>query len=118
MDKEVINTHMNLLDIQKIAKDNNYTDVHEKNGSIIAIAPFAFTHAIVAEITTMCYGRRWCYHTYQEALEALNIWINSDEEEPDNWIRRTHIKDPYPPGFDIHKGHRLSDIIHGRLIIT
>ena len=106
---------MNLQELKKIANENNYTDVHDRNGSFIAITPFTFTYGIIADITSTSYERRWCYPSYMDAKRAIELWINSDEQEPDHWIRRTHIKDPYPPGFDVKQGHKISDILYGRL---
>lgn len=88
-------------------------EIHEVNGSVVGIIRFMFTHAILAEIDiTGCYERRWCYKTKREAVDALNAWVKSDDEEPDGWIRRTHIHDEHPEGFKA--GDRMSDVIHGR----
>ena len=98
-------------------QENGYQEIHEVNGSIVCLVQFMFTWGILAEVNAQSYERRWCYGTRDEALQALKDWISSDEEEPDHWIRRTHIKDPYPPGFNGTKGHKLSDVIKGRLVL-
>ena len=99
--------------------ESGYREIHEVNGSVIAICQFMFTHAILADINLRdgCYERRWCYPSFEEALNYLRVWIKSDDPEPDGWIRRTHIKDEYPPGFNHEAGHRMSDVVNGRLVL-
>lgn len=105
------------VDLLKKFEEYGYKEIHERSGSILCLCQFAFTWAILAEVNELGYDRRWCYGSYNEALDALLDWIHSDEEEPDNWIRRTHIKDPYPPGFESAKGHKMSDVVKGRLVL-
>ena len=82
------------------------------DGTVRCIAPFMFTHAILAELTDWGYLRRWCYPTYLEARLHMELWIKENTDEPDHWIRRTHIEDEYPPE---HKpGDRMSDYVNGR----
>jgi hypothetical protein len=46
------------------------------------------TTAIVGGINTGGYDDRWCYHTFQEAMEALDRWKdNPGDVEPDGWHR-------------------------------
>lgn len=90
--------------------NQGYEEVNERNGSVVCICRFAFTWGILAELTMVGYERRWCYPTKQEALDALEEWMCNDEEEPGNWLRRTHIHDKYPVGFD-PKVDRMSDVI-------
>jgi hypothetical protein len=105
------------VDRLKFFQEQGYEEIHEVSGTIRGITRFLFTHGIVAELHEYGYERRWCYPTKQEAIDALNAWISSDDEEPDHWLRRTHIHDEYPEKFSIEKGHKMSDVINGRLIL-
>lgn len=63
-----------------------YTDYREfPNGRDACISRLLFTHAIIADLTGMYYGDRWCYSTYAQALAALAAW--DGEGEPSGWMR-------------------------------
>ncbi|MFG7180689.1 hypothetical protein ACGYQ5_14270 [Burkholderia pseudomallei] len=55
------------------------------NGRDAMIMRLMYTHAIIADLTTMYYGDRWCYHTYADAKAALTAW--DGEGEPSGWHR-------------------------------
>lgn len=71
---------------RKIAKDSGYSDYKMlSNGIDACIAPFAFTCAIISELSHFGYGDRWCYKNYQLAKAALDAWDGTGE--PDGWHR-------------------------------
>jgi hypothetical protein len=55
------------------------------NGRLIGIAPFIYTWAIVADLSTVGYEERWCYETLLDAQTAMLDW--SGEGEPTGWHR-------------------------------
>lgn len=55
------------------------------NGRDAMIMRMAFTHAIIADLSSGYYGDRWCYHTLADALQALYAW--DGEGEPTGWHR-------------------------------
>lgn len=55
------------------------------NGRDAMLMRLMFTHAIVADLSSMYYGDRWCYHTFEAAKAALDAW--DGEGEPTGWHR-------------------------------
>jgi len=57
------------------------------DGNVCALAPMAFTWAILSECCYAGYGERWCYSTPDGALNALAAWNGADGTEPTGWHR-------------------------------
>ena len=68
----------------------NYTDFVFVGDSLRCLAPFIYTHAILAELDEFGYARRWCYGNYDQAKAALDDWVANGGEEPTGWFRRAH----------------------------
>lgn len=65
-----------------------YTDYHAyPSGRDACIAKFAFTAAILADITQDGYGDRWCYANIEQARAALEAWDGANDTEPQGWHR-------------------------------
>jgi len=65
-----------------------YTDfVHTTDHGLVCIVPFIFTRAICTHVDSFGYRNRFCYHTLCDAQAALNDWMASENQLPDNWIR-------------------------------
>ncbi|WP_046869335.1 hypothetical protein [Microvirga massiliensis] len=62
------------------------------------IRPLMFTHAIfVGQIgDKVGYDDRWCYHSYQDAKQALEAWTG--EGEPSGWHRNPRSGRRRPDG--------------------
>jgi hypothetical protein len=72
--------------MEDLCRRNGYLDYRKYPNSMDAcIAPFIFTHAIIADLDTCGYGDRWCYHSYAAAKAALDAW--DGEGEPQGWHR-------------------------------
>lgn len=56
-----------------------------ENGREIAITPFLFTWAIIADVTETGYEDRWCYHELVDAIQAFSEWDGVGE--PKGWHR-------------------------------
>lgn len=64
-----------------------YVDPRKRaDGSWVGLCRFMFTWAILSDLNTYGYGDRWCYSSYEKALEALDQW-GPDQEEPTGWHR-------------------------------
>lgn len=74
---------------RELCKRNGYTDYTRfSGGRDAAIAKFAFTYAIISDVTEWGYGDRWCFETYAKARESLDEWKSRDGEgEPSLWHR-------------------------------
>jgi len=63
-----------------------------KNGVIAGISPMAFTVGLFVglnfeETSLPPYRTRYCFHTFKEALEALEEWDGTGDP-PRNWIKQ------------------------------
>lgn len=58
------------------------------SGRDACIARFAFTFAILADMTPDGgHGERWCYDTIGQARAALEAWNGEHDTEPQGWHR-------------------------------
>jgi hypothetical protein len=65
-----------------------YSDYREFDGDREAcISAIRFTYAILADLSELTYGDRWCYHSYAAAKAALDAWNGADGTEPGGWHR-------------------------------
>lgn len=74
--------------INYIVADCGYRDFRlMPNDRYAAIMPLFFTHAIIIGKIgdRFSYDDRWCYHSYEDALKALDAW--DGEGEPEGWHR-------------------------------
>lgn len=72
--------------IQNQLDENGYFERRRaQNGREIGIMPFIYTWAIIADITELGYGDRWCYKDLCSARHAFNEW--DGEGEPKGWHR-------------------------------
>lgn len=70
---------------------NGYTDYTRfANGRDAAICRFAFTYAILSDLTRWGYGDRWCYSSIWDAMEALAAWNGEEGTEPQGWHRHPY----------------------------
>jgi hypothetical protein len=85
---------------QLIADSNEYTHYTVlPNGRDACICKFAFTYAILADITEWGYGDRWCYETRGKAIHGLGEWMQRDGEgEPEGWHRHVDSGRRRPDG--------------------
>lgn len=58
-----------------------------KAGRIVALQRFAYTWAILADLSLYGYEDRWCYHDYDKASAAFDAWSGEDGTEPAGWHR-------------------------------
>lgn len=69
----------------------NPTFFHDDDPRWVAVAPFAYTHAIIVgdqATYDLGYEDRWCYQTYEEARIGLVSWMRVDGAgEPQGWHR-------------------------------
>lgn len=73
---------------QAACEANGYTDYKRfANGRDAAITRFAFTYAILSDLTRWGYGDRWCFHTYARAAAALADWDGEEGTDPWGWHR-------------------------------
>jgi hypothetical protein len=64
------------------------TDVQQKgDAGFVCINRLMYTHAILADLTHLGYGDRWCYKDYDAARAALDAWDGQDGTEPSGWHR-------------------------------
>jgi len=81
----------------EIAAKNGYTDYCMfADGRDAAIVRFAFTHAIIADLTEWGHGERWCYTSYCDAKRALDAWDGAGE--PNGWFRHPDTARRRPDG--------------------
>ena len=59
------------------------------DGRAAAVVQFAFTFAIIADVTDVGYSRRWCYSDRMQTLCALDDW-DDYESRPEGWHREVH----------------------------
>jgi hypothetical protein len=65
-----------------------YSDYTEfPSGGEACIHKFAFTYAILSELSNCGYGDRWCFCDYATAKRALMAWSGEDDTEPEGWHR-------------------------------
>lgn len=74
----------------------NYTTY--PSGRDACIASFAFTVAILADMTPDGYGERWCYATIEQARAALAAWDGAEHSEPRGWHRHPNTGRRRPDG--------------------
>lgn len=77
-------------ELEALAMENKWLQTKRfANGTIAAVAQFAFTYAIISEVTRGGYGRRWCFHDRQACLCALDDWEDV-YKSPEGWHRAVH----------------------------
>jgi hypothetical protein len=74
-----------------------------ENGRDAALARFAFTVAIIADLTEWGYGERWCFDTFYDASEALDAWDGEEGTEPFGWHRHPDTGRRRPDGDPAHE---------------
>jgi hypothetical protein len=77
---------MEKLSLMEYLKKQGYTELTDINGFLCGIKRFAFTTGLMVGLDSMGYKGRYCYHTYNEALEALLTWDGKGHPEG-NWIK-------------------------------
>lgn len=55
------------------------------DGAFACVARFMFTYAIIYDVNDWGYEDRWCYHSYEDARDALERW--DGQAEPTGWHR-------------------------------
>lgn len=85
-----------------LMRDNGYQNprpLKDRPGHYACIMPLMYTHAIITGRMgdQDSYDDRWCFHTYELALAALNAWTGVGE--PEGWHRhpatgRRRVTDP------------------------
>lgn len=71
----------------ELLKNEGYTDFkYIENVGLCAINRFMFTHGLLVDLSTIGYDRRYCFHSYEEALNSLNNWDGKDHPSG-NWIK-------------------------------
>ena len=79
---------------------HNFAYLTNKEGRIIlcGLAKMIFTTALIVDSRNgWYYDCRYCYHTYEEAKDALNNW-DGLSHPPGNWIKmkgREELGNPY-----------------------
>ena len=58
-------------------------------GRVAAVREFMFTYAIIADLNSEGYTRRWCYSDKMATLCALEDWTDYDGA-PEGWHREVH----------------------------
>jgi hypothetical protein len=58
------------------------------NGIWCALQRMAFTTGLFVDIDEFGYSHRYCYHTLNEAKEALVAYEDTDDHPSGNWIKR------------------------------
>lgn len=75
------------LDIFQVVAENGYTEMREVEGhGWCGLLQFAFTWAIVVNLTPDCYERRYCYEHQVDAIRALTAW-NGLKHPSGPWIK-------------------------------
>ncbi len=69
---------------------NAYKNFQKKNGEYMATMRMIFTVGLVVGLDEISYKHRYCYHSNEEAVRALNEW-DGKGFPPGNWIKRKGI---------------------------
>jgi len=86
---------------QWLAGQNYLMVMPAKEGRWAALHPFAFTWAIIeGKDGDRCgYSDRWCYATFDKAVDGLNEWLLREfEGEPSGWHRHPSTGRRRPDG--------------------
>jgi hypothetical protein len=85
---------------ERICDANQYAHYTRfSNGRDACLASMVFTVAILSDLTRWGYGDRWCYETFDKALNALIDWQKRDGEgEPTGWHRHPDTGRRRPDG--------------------
>jgi hypothetical protein len=60
-------------------------------GTLVCLAPFLFTWAIISGVSLGGYQKRWCFASLCLAEGALRDWQQGLTDEPKGYIRKTHV---------------------------
>jgi hypothetical protein len=63
-----------------------YTSLRRLGGQLCGLKGYNFTCALVVGLDAQGYGRRYCYESGAEALEALGAW-SGEGHPPGPWIK-------------------------------
>jgi hypothetical protein len=76
------------LQMHALCDASGYSDYRVfASGRDACIGRFAFTVAILADMTPDGYSDRWCYPTIEQARSALEAWSGEHDTEPQGWHR-------------------------------
>lgn len=71
--------------VNRLSKEDGYSNICVKNGKICGLSRFIFTTAIISGMDETGYVERWCYHNSSTALQEFNAWDGTGE--PEGWHR-------------------------------
>lgn len=75
------------MELKEILEHYGYTDVVEiGDRGMCGLMRFLFTTGLVIGMDEISYAGRYCYHTEEEARQALKAW-DGKEDPPGNWIK-------------------------------
>lgn len=80
---------MALADLMERLKHDGYMHLTEtEEHGIVGLYNFLFTSAILSDLNDTGYHQRWCFHSMDDALDALVEWKrNGFAGEPEGWHR-------------------------------
>jgi hypothetical protein len=98
---------MNDLHLIEFFKANGYENVTKINNKWCGLIRLAFTSGLVVGLNQYGYERRYCFHTWSEALESLLVWDGIDHPSG-NWIKckgtyKDFCGDIPNPNYEINK---------------
>jgi hypothetical protein len=71
--------------LKTVLNDVGYSHLTVVNGETAALYEFAFSTALISGLTAEGYRDRWCYLSYEEAVEALHAW-DGEGHPAGSWI--------------------------------
>lgn len=72
----------------ELSQEPTYLLLQDKgDAGVCAVVRLAFHWMIIAECSPTGYGDRWCYSTFDKAMDAFSAWDGADGTEPTGWHR-------------------------------
>ena len=77
------------LEVQQFWNEScGYGHIWKINGELVALGAMIYSVGIIVGLDTTGYRCRYCYETFDRALQALADWTQEGGDEPKNYIKR------------------------------